>query len=307
MTRLAIGIGVAAIVIGVIALLLGGGGTGSSTVSVLVAFLAIAGILISLWKLLETPGAGEPTVIEPPWTDDGALFDRPPERTSDDEALSGESFAAVLADAGSAARSEGTVEAGFEVVRPVLRRALVDALSLRDGDGSAIERALETGEWTDDRTAAAVLDPTVELPPWPIRLRIEAWLFPERVVRRQLQQTVQAIAEAANDAIPNVPGQNAPRNVPILQPRLEDLRRGVDGEVQRAVDPLATARGPRQPGSESPPIDVEESDRSQIDGQETEGDRDESTTADPNPGRETDPTENDRPLFVDSPDEEGSD
>lgn len=253
--RTAIGVGLATILLGAIALLLGGD-SGGTVVAVLVGLLAIFGVVATVWKLLWTPGGGDSSVLRPPWTEDGQLFEQSPERTRDDDVLSGESFAAVLAEADRAARSDGTIEAGLETVRPVLRRGLADALSL-GMDRAAAEASIDDGRWTDDRAAASTLAPSIDPPRLSLRERIEAWLFPERVVRRRLQRTVQAIAEAADEAIPDVPGQNAPRNVPIVQPTLDDLQRGVDGRVQRAIDPLATARGPRPPG-EKLPTEVDE-------------------------------------------------
>ncbi|WP_372479109.1 hypothetical protein ACAH01_10240 [Halomicrobium sp. HM KBTZ05] len=256
MNRLVVGGGVVSILLGLVALAVGVPATAETIVASAVALLAIFGVGVSLWKLLASPD-GDGPALPPPWTDDGALFDRAPERSRGEDALSGESFGAVLADAGQTARSDGTVEAGYDTVRPVLRRALVDALVIREGDRAAVEASLAAGSWTDNQIGAAVLDPGVDPPPRSLRARIEAWLFPERVVRRHLQIAVQAVAEAADDAVPTVPGQNAPRSVPVSQPRLEDLQRGVDGTVQRAVDPLATARGPRPPGSEAREVQVD--------------------------------------------------
>jgi len=270
--RPSVGIGAVLIVLGVAVLTIAGETSGSG-VRVLIALLAVFGTVAALWRLTETPGADDSTVVSPPWTDDGALFDRPPERTRDGDVLSGESFAAILAEAGEAARADRSLETGFETVRPVLRRALANALSLRAGDRDDAERAIETGSWTDDPVAAAVVEPTLSQPARSLRGRIEAWLFPERVVRRQLQRTVHAIAEAGTAAVPNVPGQNAPRSVPVLQPALEDLQRGVDGRVQRAVDPLRTARGPRPPGSDDRSIAIGATDRNVADdGDETPAD-----------------------------------
>ncbi|PSP94397.1 hypothetical protein BRC91_06310 [Halobacteriales archaeon QS_4_62_28] len=250
--------GAVAIVVAALAALRAPDGGSGSAVAVFVAVLSVLGIVGALWKVLGPPAVDSPSVAAPPWSDDGALFERAPERTPGNDVLSGESFAAVLDEAADTARVEGTVEAGFETVRPVLRRALVDALSLGRESRSVVEQRLEAGTWTDDRAAAAVVDPGVPRPEWSLRMRIEAWLFPERVVRRQLQRAVQAIAEAADDAVPDVPGQNAPRNVPVLQPPLERLQRGVDGRVQHAIDPLATARGPRPPGGDGPSVDIDD-------------------------------------------------
>ena len=276
MNRVVTGVGVASILLGAAALAIGMPGDGGTPVAAVVALLAIFGVVATLWKLLATPDA-DGTVLPPPWTEDGELFDRPPERSRGEDTLSGESFAAVLSEACDRARSAGTVEAGHEAVRPVLRRALVDALVLRDGDRAAVEQSLAEGHWTDDRTAAAVVDPAVEPPALSLRERIEAWLFPERVVRRQLQVAVQEIAEAADAAVPTVPGQDAPRPVPVSQPRLEDLQRGVDGSLQRAVEPLATARGPRPPGSEARDVDVSVGEEGEAGSEETDDPADESS------------------------------
>lgn len=277
--RPTVGIGALLIVVSVAVLALAGesGGTG---VQVLVALLALFGTLAALWRLTDSPGAGDSSVVAPPWTDDDALFERPPERTRDDDVLSGESFAAILAEAGEAARDDRSLEAGFERVRPVLRRGLADALSLRAGGRDEAEQAIEAGTWTDDPVAAAVLEPTCSSPARSLRGRIEAWLFPERVVRRRLQRTIQAIAEAGETAVPNVPGQNAPRSVPVLQPAVEDLQRGVDGRVQRAVDPLSTARGPRPPGSDDRSIALTEADRNGADDGSTDSEAGDVTAAD---------------------------
>jgi len=249
------GIGAVLVVLAAATLAFGTGNAVGTPVSALLVVLALFGVVTAVWKLLGSPDRDDRSIVAAPWTDDGALFDRPPERTRDDDVLSGESFAAILAEAGETARAERSLDAGFETVRPILRRALADALAMR-APRSEAEQAIEAGSWTDDPVAAAVLEPTCSWPPRSFRQRIEAWLFPERVVRRQLQRAVQAIAATGARTVPNVPGQNAPRSVPVIQPTLEDLQRGVDGRVQRAVDPLGTARGPRPPGQGEVPIGV---------------------------------------------------
>jgi len=89
-----------------------------------------------------------------------------------------------------------------------------------------------------------VLSPQIDRPRRTFTGRLYAWLFPERVVRQRVRRAVQAVAEAADDALPPVPGQRAPRSVPVRQPTLEELRRGVDDRLQSAVDPSSIAREP---------------------------------------------------------------
>ncbi|MFC7196011.1 hypothetical protein ACFQL4_17525 [Halosimplex aquaticum] len=111
-----------------------------------------------------------------------------------------------------------------------------------------MEDLLASGAWTDDPVAAAVLDERVEPPRRSLRGRIRAWLFPERIVRRQAARAVAAIADAADEELPPVVGQRAPRTVPTLAPALGSLQRSVDGTLQRAsaspsVDSAADASG----------------------------------------------------------------
>lgn len=245
-----------------------------TAVLVLVALVALAG---SLWKVRGRLDTGA-DALPVPW-DPGEPFASPaPERTAEDYRLSSVEFADVVKEAGAAARNEGTVDDGIGVVRPPLREALLDALVQGGHSRSAARDLLADGTWTDDRDAAAVLDEAVSPPDRTLRERSEAWLYPKRVVRRRTRRAMQAVAEAADDALPTVPGETAPRTVPVLRPPLEDLRRGANGRLQRAVDPTAVARGP-EPAD--PPLDA-----GATDGNEAAGARDE-----PNDGRAADPRE----------------
>ncbi|ELY53967.1 DUF7269 family protein [Natronolimnohabitans innermongolicus] len=179
------------------------------------------------------------------WTNADGFAAPAPERSDQSPALSSGSLASVLEEAAERAGDGGDVEDGIEVVRPSLRTALVEALAADGTPRAEVENALESGEWTEDRVAASVLDSSVQPPDRPFRERLRAWLFPERVVRERSRRAVNAVATAANEALPTVPGQSAPRTRPVLQPRLEELNRGADGQLQRAVDPMATARGPQ--------------------------------------------------------------
>ncbi|QRV13424.1 phage holin family protein [Haloterrigena salifodinae] len=194
-------------------------------------------------------GALDTTADAPPvsWAPGDSFAAPTPERSDPTPELSSDEVASVIERAGERARHRETVEDGLEVVRPPLREALGEALVAGGQSREAVKATLADGSWTDDRLAASVLEPSINPPDRPFRERIRAWLFPERVARDRSRRATGAIAEAADEALPSVPGQSAPRTKPVLQPRLEELRRGADGRLQRAVDPTATVRGPRPP------------------------------------------------------------
>ncbi|SER28400.1 DUF58 domain-containing protein [Natrinema salaciae] len=212
----------------------------------LVVLIALVAFGLGVWKIRGTPGTsgGDRDAPTVPWAPDEPFANPAPERTDRDPALSSDALAGVIEAAGEEARDAGTVADGLAVVRPPLREALLDALERGGWSRSDAEAALADGSWTDDRVAASVLAAAVDPPTRPLRERVRAWLYPERVVRRRARRATGAVAEVADDALPTVPGQTAPRSVPVLQPRLEDLQRGADGRLQRAVEPRATARGP---------------------------------------------------------------
>ncbi|WP_408956877.1 hypothetical protein [Natrinema sp. 74] len=186
--------------------------------------------------------AGGPAV---PWAADEPFANPAPERTDSEPPLSSDELAGLIETAGERARDSGSVDDGLEAVRPALRAALIDALEQGGRSRSDVEAALADGNWTDDRVAASVLAAEVEPPNQSFRERVRAWLSPEQIVRERARRATNAVAAAADEALPTVPGQTAPRTVPVVQPPLEDLRRGADGRFQRAVDPRVTARGPQ--------------------------------------------------------------
>ena len=218
----------------------------STEVAVGVVVLALVAAVVAGVKIR---GSLDSSADAPPpsWTDGDSFATPAPERSDRDPSLSSEAFASVIERAGARARSRNTVADGLQVLRSPLRETLVDALVAGGHSREAAQAAIEDGSWTDDRLAASVLEPSIDLPDRSLRERIQAWLFPERVARERSRQVVNAVAEAADEALPTVPGQSAPRTKPVLRPRLEELRRGADGDLQRAVDPMATARGPRPP------------------------------------------------------------
>ncbi|WP_226480890.1 DUF7269 family protein [Natrinema amylolyticum] len=272
--------GLAFVAIGTIVGLSGSGG--SDGAGGLVVLLGLVALGLGLWKVrgsLDTT-ANEPAV---PWAADEPFANPAPERTDRDPALSSDALAGVIETAGETARDSGTVDDGLEIVRPALRTALLDALEQGGRSRSEAEAALADGTWTDDPVAASVLAAEIEPPVRSFRERVRAWLYPERVVRRRARRATSAVAEAADDALPTVPGQTAPRTVPVLKPRLEDLQRGADGRLQRAVEPRATARGP-QPVRPRVGGDAERKDEERTDG--TREDDDERVDATRDGGRE---------------------
>ncbi|PSQ18452.1 hypothetical protein BRD00_05180 [Halobacteriales archaeon QS_8_69_26] len=210
------------------------GGAVFGTMFVLAAFVVV---VWKVWGSLDW-ASGQPV----PWAEDEEFATPAPERSREEFPLSSDYFARRTSEAGDTARSEGTVDDGIAVLRPELRETLVAVLVGGSHDEASAEHAVETGAWTDDPVATAVVEPGLEMPETSIRRRIEAWLFPERVLRERVRRTVQKIAETADGSLPTVPGQSAPRTVPVLEPRLEELQRGADGRLQRAVDP--TVVGP---------------------------------------------------------------
>lgn len=211
------------------------------------ALVVLAALGVALWKVrgaLDDPDDDRAAV---PWAPGEPFASPSPEVAESDHPLSSVALTRAVESAAERARSAGDVEAGLELLRPSLRRALVDALVAGGRDEAAVEAALADGSWTDDPVAASVLDASVDPRASSRRRRLEAWLFPERVVRRRVRRAVNALGAAADEALPTVPGQTAPRSVPVVRPTLAELRRGADGRLQRAADPSVVARGPRPP------------------------------------------------------------
>lgn len=207
--------------------------------NVLLASILLGAVVVGFLTLRGTTTPDDDRIAPAPWTEAGGMVDRAPERTTDDPALSGEVLAVEIDRAGTVARDEGTVANGIEAIRPTLATALFTVLVRGGEDEAAAERAIVEGTWTDDPAAAATLSPELRRPDWPLRDRVRAWLFPERVLRREVRRAVHEIGAVAAERVPTVPGRTAPRTVPVVRPGLAELRRGADGELQEAVEPLA--------------------------------------------------------------------
>ena len=256
--------------------------------------LALPALVGALWKVRGRLDAD----AEQPLAWASETFGTPaPERTPDEYPLSSDWLAGRIEEAGRAARSGGTVDDGLAVVRPPLREVLGETLVAGGTDPEEVGHLLVTGEWTDDQLAASVLDEQAPPPRPPINRRLLAWLFPERTVRERTRRAVHAIAELTADSLPTVPGQTAPRTVPVRKPRLEELRRDATGEIRGAVDPDAISHGPDSPdpakalddedessAGESERERVADSEHERVTGSERETTRDGDTRA----GTETD-------------------
>jgi hypothetical protein len=225
----------------------------SSTVETgLLVAVALFALLLAALKIRTSPAAADSgrSSAEP-------FASPPPEDVASEYPLSSVALARILDGAGETARREGTVEDGIDVVRPALRDTLIGALTQGGSSAESVEDLLDSGGWTDDRVAASVLSEHVDPPDRSIRTRLEAWLFPERAVRRRARRATEAVAVAAEAALPTVPGQTAPRTVPTVTTSLSELQRGVDGRLQRASDPMAIARGPSPPEASTDEEDSE--------------------------------------------------
>lgn len=120
------------------------------------------------------------------------FVETPPEEAARPVAVVGAAFDARLEESLEAIErgDRSASETGLETT---LEDAVLEALQLRRGRSR--ERALsllESGEWTDDRVAAAFLaDDSVD---FPLRFRILRWLRPELAAERAVERSVAELA-----------------------------------------------------------------------------------------------------------------
>ena len=221
----------------------------------LLTLIGLVAIALAIWKVRGSLGASA-QAAPVPWAADDPFATPAPERTPREVRFASETLARLVEEACETARRKGSVDAGVAVVRPALREALVDALLQGGGTRTRadVESTLAKGRWTDDRLAASVLDEAVEPPERSLRERLIDWLSPQRTVRERTRRAMQAIAALADDSLAQVPGQTALRTLPVVRPRLEELRRGTDGRLQHAVDPLAVSRSQTPPAPSFDPV-----------------------------------------------------
>lgn len=248
------GLGLLFVAIGV-AVAVAGPPAPSAGEATILGVVVLAATVLAIWKVYGSLDDPERTAV--PWAETEPFASPPPEHAEGDRPLSGTALVAVIEAAAERAREAGTVENGLTVARDPLAETLNEALVAGGLSPDSARERIEDGTWTDDRLAASTLSASVSPPRLSRRRRIEAWLFPERVARRRIRTATNELAAAADEALPTVPGQTAPRNVPVVRPSLSELQRGADGRLQRAVDPMAVARGPLPNGAE---IDAETGD-----------------------------------------------
>jgi cobalamin biosynthesis protein CbiG len=173
------------------------------------------------------------------------LVDPAPEATRVARPLAGAGTSATITDAVATARDEGSVEAGLAVAREPLRTALREALEASGLSAEAAEARIASGDWTDDPAIAAVIDPDCEPPPRSLRERLRAWLHPGKHVRRRVGRAADAVAATAATELPPIPGQDAPRNVPV-PPTAEAAAEAIDDPIRADPDvivPTAVSAG----------------------------------------------------------------
>lgn len=234
------------------------GPAGSRLATAIVLLLASTAVVAALWTVWgRLPGADSGGVS---WSPDDAFATPSPERTSRREPLAGTGFAAVVDSAGLAARRTGIDAAVEDRLRPFLRARLERALVAGGMDPPAAAAHVASGAWTDDRLAASVLSPTVDPPDRPLTTRVHDWLLPERALQRRASRAAGAVARVADEAVPPVPGREAPRPLPVLLPPLEDLHQDDLFGVDRAVDPhlRSGTAPPAEPDLEAIPFDAGE-------------------------------------------------
>jgi hypothetical protein len=226
----------------------------------LAALVVLGGLAVAAWRLRSRPAAEDEAAGRADEPGDGGavayrragryrLVEPAPERTDVDYPLAGQDVTELLARATETARSTGSVDAGIELVRPAFRGLLRDVLVAGGTDPEAAERTIERGTWTDDREAAAVVSGAVEPPRRSFRERLRAWLRPGSVARRRLDRAAGALAVAAEEALPALPGSTVPRRVRIPPPSLAELRRDIDGALRPSVGPVSGRRVPTRSGS----------------------------------------------------------
>lgn len=196
--------------------------------------IALIGLAIGAWLLFTGTGSGDDSELSLPWSPAESIVDGRPEATPDRHELTGGELVEAIYDAGAVARDERDVDAGVAIIRPLLRETYRD-LRTRDRSEEDFEDALDAGTWTDDRVAAAVLAPDVEPPDQSFGQRVRDWLYPGRAVTWRVRRTVDELAALADETVPPVVGQSAPRQVPVHEPSLAARTVGPEGEFPRAA------------------------------------------------------------------------
>jgi len=156
-------------------------------------FASIGLVALSVLASVLVPG-GERVV-----TDDGAserferVLDRPPEGVASTAPRTAADLDAVVQ------RAVAGDDEAVSTVRDRLRELGTETLTRRTDDtGETPAERVESGTWTDDRTAAAFLADEAG-PAFPLRSRLRLWLDPETERERRIRRTVAAVTSLADD------------------------------------------------------------------------------------------------------------
>lgn len=199
--------GVGAVVLAVVLLASGGAGASLERLAEGAAWIvALLGLLVAL-REIRRGGTSVQSAL--------AGFDADVEGPATDEPLTGAALEETVADAIRRARSAGRVDAGIAAIRPHLRETVVAVIVAGGASRREALHAVATGRWSADAEAAAVLAERPAPPGRTFSRRLAIWLFPGDALEHRLERTVRAIERLAGDELSTLPGQRAPRTVPV--------------------------------------------------------------------------------------------
>lgn len=143
--------------------------------------LALVGTAYAGWRVFR--GRGTPAVA-PDFAAD------PPEESTVEVRRTGHRFEEIVTHR---ARSVVDPDEDGEEIKSALRGLAIDVMT-RDGERTREEvaAALESGEWTGDRVAAAFLGGD-GAPGYPLDARVRGWLRPRHAFERRVDRSVDAI------------------------------------------------------------------------------------------------------------------
>ncbi|RDI69598.1 DUF7269 family protein [Halopelagius longus] len=150
--------------------------------------LAAVAVLSGAWFSRRRPAPRPRTDAEARFE---SLRDAPPEAATGSSApRPGGRFDGLLAEA-TDGRSEGSMRAVRDRLRALAAETYAD---VRNAPADEARRAVESGEWTDDRLAAATVADGDDAS-YPFGSRLRLWLDPARERRRRAERTLDAVRE----------------------------------------------------------------------------------------------------------------
>lgn len=153
----------------------------------------LASLLVTGYVLLTVRARGRRARVDDP---PQGPFDRaqqvPPEQPTTDRARQMAAEIDATIDGATRADRDGEGEAVADLRESLVETATVVYAATTDSTPATAKAAVEAGEWTDDKAAAAFLaGETMPLP----GARLRLWLTPERERRRRIRRTVTAIEQ----------------------------------------------------------------------------------------------------------------